>query len=411
MSKQGQPNHDHRRSQPELDLLFDCARTELDAAHIDRLRQRLAGAIDWAWLLAAAEGHGVLPLLYQHLNCHNPEAVPAPVLAELRRRFQANAMRNLAMTRELLSLLDRFEPAGIMAIPYKGPALAASAYGNLALRQFVDLDILVRPRDVLRAKRLIMAQGYRPRLELNDTQEAMLLQANHQYSFWHPERQVYLELQWGFTRKYLSFDFDLAALWQRRTTISLGGRTVAALSPEDRLLILCVHGAKHFWARLGWISDIAAQLRTEPNLAWDAIIAQARQLGSERILYLGLGLAGHYLDAPLPPALARTVTASPDVQALIRQVHRHYLTGSDPAAAEWPEPAYRHRLQLQMRERLRDKVSYCVRLALAPTEAEQMTWPLPPGLSFVHNLFRPLRLVRKYGFPPNGVSNGVGSKE
>ena len=32
---------------------------------------------------------------------------------------------------------------GIAAIPYKGPVLAAAVYGNLALRTFSDLDILV----------------------------------------------------------------------------------------------------------------------------------------------------------------------------------------------------------------------------------------------------------------------------
>lgn len=387
----------------EVAILICCARTELDADQVDRLQRLLQGQPDWNWLLTAADKHGLLPLLYQHLSQHRLATVPEAILAELSRRFKDNARRNLILTRELLNLLDQLEAENIMALPYKGPALAASAYGNLAWRQFIDLDILVQPSDVLPAKRLIMAQGYQPRLDLSDTQEAMLLQSNHQYSFWHQERQIYLELQWGFTRKYLSFNFDLAAVWQRRTTTAIGGRTVAALSAEDMLLILCVHGAKHFWGRLGWICDIAEHIRAHPNLDWFCVIEQAQQLGSERILYLGLALAYHLLTAPLPAKIVKTIERDSEIHPLVGQVYEQLFVEHRPPLADWHNPSNRHRLQLKMRERLRDRVRYCLRLAMAPTEAEHMTWPLPAGLGFVHNLLRPLRLVRKYAFNQGGT--------
>jgi hypothetical protein len=90
--------------------------------------------------------------LYQSLNTTCPEAVPKANLAQLRNYFHANAQRNLFLTQELLKLLTLFKTNGISAIPYKGPVLAVAVYGNLALRQFGDLDILVHKRDVLRAK-------------------------------------------------------------------------------------------------------------------------------------------------------------------------------------------------------------------------------------------------------------------
>ena len=71
--------------------------------------------------------------------------MPADAREELEGRAQANRLRDLELTGELARLLDRFRRDGIAAVPYKGPVLAAQAYGDVALREFVDLDILVHP--------------------------------------------------------------------------------------------------------------------------------------------------------------------------------------------------------------------------------------------------------------------------
>jgi Uncharacterised nucleotidyltransferase len=81
-------------------------------------------------------------------------------LTALRHHFQVNALRNVFLAGTLLKLLRLLEAHGIAALPYKGPVLAALAYGNVAFRQFGDLDLLVRPQDADRAKALLWAQGY-----------------------------------------------------------------------------------------------------------------------------------------------------------------------------------------------------------------------------------------------------------
>jgi hypothetical protein len=48
------------------------------------------------------------------------------------------------LTAELCRLISLFAAADIAAIPYKGPVLGLFAYGNIALRRFVDLDVIVK---------------------------------------------------------------------------------------------------------------------------------------------------------------------------------------------------------------------------------------------------------------------------
>ena len=76
------------------------------------------------------------------------------------------------MTRELTRISALLENNGVCVIPWKGPILAAAAYGDVALRQFGDLDILVREQDAMRAKDLLLASGYRPLYPQPAEQEA-----------------------------------------------------------------------------------------------------------------------------------------------------------------------------------------------------------------------------------------------
>ena len=63
-----------------------------------------------------------------------------------------NLRRGLWFASELLRITHHLAKKEIRAIPYKGPVLAQSAYGDLALRHFSDLDLLISPRDFDQAK-------------------------------------------------------------------------------------------------------------------------------------------------------------------------------------------------------------------------------------------------------------------
>jgi Uncharacterised nucleotidyltransferase len=123
-------------TRPEVELLLCCARISSPSERAAQIRAELRKEIDWTNLLRRARTRGIILLLYWRLSKTCSEAVPTTVLDRLRGDFHANSLRNLSLAKELLKLLNLVEAQGITAIPYKGPALAAFAYGNLALRQF-----------------------------------------------------------------------------------------------------------------------------------------------------------------------------------------------------------------------------------------------------------------------------------
>ena len=368
----------------------------MDAATAGRIAELARERLDWGYLLRLASRSGMTSLLYGHLKAVCPGAVPGDVLGGLRRDSHKTAAYGLALASELLGLLNRFEAHGIPAVPFKGPALAASMYGNLALRPFDDLDILVRRRDVLRAKSLLVAQGYRTEYALAPAQEALFVRLHSGLGLYHEPRGILVELQWELIERYFCVPFDPERPWARLGQSRLLGASVPALPPEDLLVFLCVHGAKHLWVRLCWICDVAELIRAHPRIDWGAVTGQARELGAERMLLLGLSLASELLGAPLPDDLRRRVRAEPAVETLGRQVCARLFRDT----AHPPGEFELFRFHLRVRERVGHRCLYCLRRATTLTVRDLAVLPLPAPLAPLYHLLRPIRLAGLYLWSP-----------
>jgi hypothetical protein len=399
---------------PEAQLLLCCARTQIDAADAERIITLLQETIDWAYLLEMAFRHNLAPLLYRSLEAVAPAAIPETVRAELEEQIQVDIQGNLFLAKELLHLLALFNRHGLLALPYKGPVLAASVYGDLALRPCNDLDILVPEQDILPAMDLLVSCGYeliRP-LSVSQTEKSLqslwvnqLVEKSlwaYQLVLWHPDRQVVVELHWRITPKYI-FPNSPEQLWEDLTPVRLGGGTVLSFAPENLLWFLCVHGAKHQWRRLNWLCDIAELIRVYPDLNWEQVVAQATKLGIERRLYLGLFVANCLLKTPLPKVIETKIHTTPHVKVLAQRVMERVFDGREPTSG-FPS-LEQFAFQLRAMDRMADRARYLLHLAkgidTAVISDRAMVKP-SSFLSLFSYLRRSLGLAKTYGLAQLG---------
>ena len=375
-------------ARPESALLLTCARASVDAVQRKRIWALVSGPLDWDLVLRLADRHGLQPLLHSHLNAVCPEAVPAEPREHLRVAFQRVSALNILLTHELQKLLTLFADNDVQAVPYKGPALALQLHGNVALRQFSDLDILVHPRDVRRARDLLLAEGYAQLPPLTDGQQAVLLRTQCNLPFARDRNRMIVELHWTVSAPTFARPFEMDDFWSRLRDARLEGIPIKVPANEDLLLALCIHGSKHLWERLAWICDIAGLIAAETDLNWQEVIDRARTTGNERMLFLGLRLAADLLEAPLPKQVEAALNADPTVGLLTQIVVRDLFT---PELTRTGMSGY-FRFQLRARRRLRDKLNY-LRFTITPNEEDLVRMKLPAALTFIYYLVRPLRLV------------------
>lgn len=382
----------------EITLLLLCARGTRDPFAEARIRALLQRDVDWDYLIITAHQHRVLPLLYRTL-IRMSASVPEAVVQRLRAAFQANLKRNLALTAELLRILDIFQAHGIPSIPYKGPMVASYVYGDLSLRQFADLDIIVPPNQVARAKALLLANGYQLETALSDKELRLSIETNKDITLIHDGLGMNLEIHWGITTENDPVRIAPESLWENLGTHALAGRRIQTFQPEQLLLILCIHGAKHHWARLLWLCDIAQTIGSQRSFGWDTVIGNARRLRSERILLLGVALASELLAAELPVEVLQSIEADPVLKALSGQV-KDWIFSEDPVLLNLGK---RERYFMRLREHPSDRCRIAIKQArayLAPTSRDREALPLPRFLEWSHYLLRPIRLATEYGLTP-----------
>jgi hypothetical protein len=372
---------------PEAELLLHCSRTTVDSARAARIDRLLRAGVDWPEVMARARHHRVTSLVYRSLRRHAaPGAVPDEVLAALRDQFRKKCRRSLTFVAELRRVSAVLEAGGVRPVWFKGPEMAAAAYGRVVLRDFSDLDLLVRRRDAAAAEELLLAAGYRPYDAGADPLDTAQLDAVYSRTYRRTDPVVFVDLHWAVTWRSMHVPIDPEALWERRAPVRVGGSTVFTLSPEDMFLVLVVHGTKHQWEFLKLLCDVAELLRRRPNLDWAWIGAEARRLGCERMVALSLSLVADLLDAPVPELSRGTPWERRKVRALAAEVRAHLVDG--PVAKLPPGPE-RLAFRLDVRERVRDRVRYSLHLARIGGDPDRWRVPVPALCSLAYSSTAP----------------------
>lgn len=384
-----------------FELLCACSAAQPNPQQRAQISSSRSHDFDWQEFLLAAEHHGVSALVARNLIEHAVMLSPE-IKRSLDSVYAANVRRGLWFAAELMRIMRAFTQNQIRVIPYKGPVLAQSAYGDLALRSFSDLDLLISPADFGQAKQALAEIGYQPSKQLTPAVERLWLRTGYERSFDGAGGKNLVELQWSLLPYFYAVDPGLAEfrfddLWARAGNIPLGAgdasvdaSAVPCLSPEDSLLVLCLHAAKHLWTRLIWATDIAESLSIR-SIDLALVIARARVLGITRILGVSFWLSKHLLGAAIPFAAQSLVDDDPEA-ARLGEESAAQLARS--ATYDFESSDYFRQI-LRLREHRHDRYRYLWRLVWTPGQGDIDAVRLPEIMFPLYRAVRFGRLLRK----------------
>jgi hypothetical protein len=375
---------------PEDELLLLCARTVLKSENKIKIRFLIEKGIDWDRLIQRAHQHRLTQLLYWNLKDF-PEDIPENVLVDLKKDFQVNAQRNLLMLGELLKILKLLEAEDITAVSYKGLVLADYAYGNIALRQFGDIDIFVYRRDVLKVKEILMHRGYKPQFEIEGFVEKKFIKSQREYKFFNQDKEISLEFHSEFFGLSFSFSGDLGFLYSAENfeTIKIHNQKLFSFNPENMLLVLCTHAAGHRWIRLSWICDISELIQSH-EINWDYTLKKADELGIIRLLLVNLNLAVDLFDLDLPDTILKSLS-SKKVNMMVFKVKKA-LFDSESSESMFQMVDVRFNIRENRLLRIKD----ILRTLFLPTNNEWKILSLYPFLLPFSYFIRFIKVLKDY---------------
>ena len=348
-------------------------------------RSLLARGLRWPRLVEQARLHGVSPLLARNLRILGGCALPPESSAELELDARLNAARNALFVRALTGVLERFRDAGVPVIPLKGVALAESLYGDVALRDCSDIDVLV-PRDAVpRAFRALLSNGFEPvedcAIEQADIELLLRSSIEHVFVLRSSAAPTLLDLHWDIAWRWRGDSEATDDLWAEARRRTFWGIEAYSLSPEWEILYLAVHAARHRWQALKWLVDIHEACSAR-RVDWVRLSDKARRFGWEEVLGVTLSACHALLGTPVPDSLSR--------RALPRWLR--IFPESPAPVGLWQEALFATRLF----SGLSAKLAYLGRLLFLPTIRERELISLPAPMNLLYYPLRPLRLAGRW---------------
>ncbi len=288
--------------------------------------------INHSRILGTVSRKGLAPLLYRKIKKLDQKRIDPALHRALKTAYMENAARNMRMVNDLERICSELDQQKLSYIAYKGPVAGILAYNDIALRQYSDLDLMVRHQEFDRVLRFFVEMGFCipptfKKKELDYTRKS-----------WRDigvrKGNLHIDIHQMIAKGPCFFrPFD--ETWENCVWMKLNRDTVQTFSFEDSLVVHSINNAKDGFSSLKQFRDMAGLIYNWPDLDWDRVFLIAERRKSLNILLVSLKLANLFCGVPLPESI-RVLTERPTVARKVRfYVDRLFSTGFNVDILSW----------------------------------------------------------------------------
>jgi len=379
---------------PDIQFLIKCCKTNPSVADIGQICTHIKQFDDQqlTQIVDLSHTHKVFPIFYQVIQAHTKKLLSNEYHAELKQQYITNIMKNMRMTAELIRIMKLLGENGIEALSFKGPTLAKIAYGDIMLRQYGDLDILVDKKDAYIAGKLMCENGHNAIVPLNILQNSTYLNVAKDFCLVKERGGVYTELHWRLFEKKFNIIIP-ASVKGEFQNVSINNFSIRTFPTELLLVYLCLHGSKHGWERISWICDIDRLLRSS-RIDWGKSIDIAEDSHSNSSFYLGLNLCSSLFQTPIPDSVIKRM-GKYDITEL-KALALTNLGEKGAIRNEFQNNRKSFFYQSKLYDSKIDKIYFCLNTFFGTSTTDCQTLMLPEKLRFLYVFLRPFLLLYRY---------------
>ena len=352
--------------------------------------------------------------------------------AALRMSAQASALRAALAAREAMTITQILARQGIASAVIKGPAAALQLYGNLAAREFYDLDIVANIEEAREAIPLMRELGFEsdvrgpakiakkggPARFNAGARPNPIAQRPHHIVFFHPGKPFRVELhdRAGWGAEIFGND-DIDAVFARIVMVGaaeaagmstgavgngtkLAGLASAAtrfpsLCPVDHAVLLINHGTRHAWCLLHWLLDATAILSCKDSAFQEDLGAKLVALNMSRQIKVVCGLVRDLYPIEIPAPIKQIID---DEKKNLGGATRYARARLKKGGRDLGKFSHALALPLLFQASLLKSPGQKARALFAPfkiSEGDLKAFPLPGALSYLHLFARPFFVIAR----------------
>jgi len=274
-------------------------------------------SINWDHFFRLVERHQLYPTVYHNFKKHMPAVEKEPVLSRLHLGFERNRVRSASLMSCLVNMSRDLKDQGIPLVSLKGPLLSLKLYGNFFFRQYNDLDVLVREKDMARVHKWLINAGYHTILKdifENPWATRAHLFLKSQLVYKNPPLKRRVEIHHRLLANPLFLPLKKELLWEQVVEENIANTSFLSLPDNVYLLYLLAHGAVHRWYRLKWLLDVVSY--SQKVVCSEEFWRLLEKCQLERVLCQADGLTRYFFGKHLLPIPDSIKIKSRQIEAL-----------------------------------------------------------------------------------------------
>ena len=294
---------------PEDQLILLCIKIAPTPVELEQINALIPQVQDWVYLVTTIIDRGIGPLLFKKLPLlANSSLIPENVSTNLRQAYYKTFSRSTLLYEHFRKIVLEFTSQDIPVIGLKGIYLSELLYQDIGLRQFSDIDLLVKAEDGEKCLGILEGMGYIQH-ETHKISEFV----ESQFDLVHYPALVLngvsVEIHIRLHQNTESYSILIPELWNNSVPVTVNGVQISTLAINDLLVYLCLHLDKHF--RSGHIqftcfNDITNLLeKYSETIDWNHFIKTCKLYKCEEIVFKYFVLVNTYMNAFLPTQIIK----------------------------------------------------------------------------------------------------------
>lgn len=288
----------------ENQLLLACMKIHPGVEGLEKINELIPKIKDWDLVSLKMFERGIAPLFYNKWSLLSSiHLIPIVYQERIKNTYYKTLSRNMVFYKAFSGLANEFTLQNITFIPLKGIYLTEWMYGDIGLRQFSDMDILIQQEDAKKALLLLESLGYKS-IESIDSQ---IERINADLVHFRPmvKNGVSVEVHIRLLNKVRDRHNILPEkLWESSEFTQLSNQTIRVLWLHDLLIHISLHLHKHMLSGTmqftGWLDIVNLLEKYTSAEDWNKLRERSELFCCQNVVFSQIVLAREFMQANVP---------------------------------------------------------------------------------------------------------------